>query len=903
MPAKPCASDLSMIETRGGTDASRPSAGSSRPRMVMVVDNRVVGDSRVEKSAKSAVEAGYETFIVGRAFLRAREESEFSGARLIRVPVQLDRNVHVWNRPRRGFTAPLAYASEAEYRHAVRMRQARTADRKARVLGLKGDIARASSLARLLIKCRLNLLRLSGRAHGVIFRIRAAQFRRATEKTRNPRGLFYDTRAWLWRRLAPGHMWRLLEPLHLDYEVAYGPVIDELEPDIIHAHDFRAIGVAVRAMWRARAAGRRVGVVYDAHEHVPGLVRSKEYVWSNDAHVAEYVKYADAVVTVSDELATVLKRHYRLRTTPSVVLNVPLAESEFTWPTPSIRDRLGLAADAPLIVHSGSIAVERGLDLVIKALPHIPDLHFAIVCLERNNLTQSYLELARELGVAERVHLARYVPSDQVATYLSSATIGCIPMTNQTEKHHVAAPTKFYEYLHARLPMVVSNTRVVADRVTNLGVGEVFRFEEPGTIVKAIQQVLVDLPRYQAAVAAADDVRREYSWEHQSDNLRRVWAEVNPAAMPTGGREVPARHGLLIGRLNSAGQGTAWTRALRRSYSGVVAESFAVEKPGGFGHGVDVLASASDFTSEYWQREFLERTKFRYSHVLVESLHSILPKLGNTTEQGLKMLERNRLGVGVVFHGSDIRDPDLHVELNPNSPFPLLIAAGQEAYVDALRHGARMRRDIAEWYGLPVFVSTPDLLDYVDRAWWLPVSIDMATWQTPAPVLERKRPVVLHAPSNELLKGSAEIDAVLNKLAERGIIEYRRIDRVTHSEMPDVLASVDIVIDQLHLGLYGVLACEAMAARRLVISEVGERIRRHVPVEVPIVEADDSTLEKRIEEVVSDPARFVGIAESGPHFVRRFHDGAYAARILGRWLGVASEADLDMLEREEKCRI
>jgi glycosyltransferase involved in cell wall biosynthesis len=871
--------------------------------MVMVVDNRVVGDSRVEKSARSAVEAGYETFIVGRAFLRAREDSEFSGARLIRVPVQLDRNVHVWNRPRRGITAPFAYASEAEYRHAVRMRQARIADRKARVLGLKGEIRDASSMGRLLIRSRLNLLRLSSRVRSVVFHIRAAQFRTATEKTRSPRGLFYDTRAWLWRRLAPGHMWRRLEPLHLDYEMAYGPVIDELQPDIIHAHDFRAIGVAVRAMWRARAAGRSVSVVYDAHEHVPGLVRSKEYVWSNDAHVAEYVRYADAVVTVSDQLADVLKRHYRLRTTPSVVLNVPLAKTRSTWPAPSIRDRLRLPDDVPLIVHSGSIATERGLDLVINALPHIADVHFAIICLERNNLAERYLELARELGVAERVHLARYVPSDQVATYLSSATIGCIPMTNQTEKHHVAAPTKFYEYLHARLPMVVSNTRVVADRVNSLGVGEVFRFEEPATIVEAIKKVLADLPRYRAAVAAADDARAEYSWEHQSDNLRQVWAEVNPSAEPRSGQEVPTRHGLLIGRVNSAGQGTAWTRALRRSYDEVIADSFAVEKPGGFGHGVDVLASASDFASEYWQREFLERTKFRYSHVLVESLHSILPELGSTIEQGLKLLERNQLGVGVVFHGSDIRDPDLHVKLNPSSPFPLLVAAGQDAYVDALRQGARMRRDIAEWYGLPVFVSTPDLLDYVDRAWWLPVSIDMATWLTSAPVLERKRPVVLHAPSNELLKGSAEIDTVLSKLAERDVIEYRRIGRITHAEMPEVLASVDIVVDQLHLGLYGVLACEAMAARRLVVSEVGERIRRHVPVEIPIVEVNDSTLEKRIEEIAGEPSRFVCLAESGPDFVRRFHDGAYASRVLGRWMGVASRADLEVLEREEMCRI
>jgi glycosyltransferase involved in cell wall biosynthesis len=874
-----------------------------RPRLVMIVDNRVVGDSRVEKSARTAVEAGYETYVIGRAFLSTLEESDFAGARLVRVPVTLDRNVHVWNRPRRGLTAPLAFSGHAEYQHAMLMQQARTADQKARILRLKSSVVRSAGWEKLAARARLDALRTGSKARALVFRLRAAQFRRGTEKAQNAGGVFYDTRARLWRWLAPGSMWRILEPLHLDYEMAYGPVIDDLAPDVIHAHDFRAIGIAVRAKWRAEAGGRRIGVVYDAHEHVPGLVRNKEFVLANDAHVAEYIPHVDAVVTVSPHLADELKRHYRLQTTPSVVLNVPMAEVKASWPAPDIRERLDLGADIPLIVHSGSVAPERGLDLVVKALPHIPDLHFAIVAGARTPLALSYLDLAAELRVADRVHLVRYVPSDQVASFLASATLACIPMTNRTEKHHVAAPTKFYEYLHARLPMVVSNTRVVADAVRRLGIGEVFRYDEPGAIVTAIRHVLADLPRYRAALEAAAEARREYSWEHQAEDLQRVWGNVNPSSLPLRHQEVEPRHGLLIGRVNSAGQAASWTGALKAAYPGVVADAFAVEKPGGFAHRADVLAAADVFGSENWQREFLERAKIRYSHVLVESLHALLPRLGTDVEAGLSLFERNQLRVGIVFHGSDIRDPELHRQLNPNSPFPLMDAAGHGEYLTALRDGARLRRDVAEWFGAPIFVSTPDLLDYVDPAWWLPVAIDAERWATTAPVLERDRPVVLHAPSNELLKGSQEIDEVLTRLADRHVIDYTRIGRASHGEMPALLASADIVVDQLHLGLYGVLACEAMAAGRLVISEVGERIRRRVPVGIPIVEVDHRTLEQRILEVASDPGRFVATADSGPDYIRRFHDGAHSARVLARWMGLATQGDLDALEKEGLCRI
>jgi hypothetical protein len=62
-------------------------------------------------------------------------------------------------------------------------------------------------------------------------------------------------------------------------------------------------------------------------------------------------------------------------------------------------------------------------------------------------------------------------------------------------------------------------------------------------------------------------------------------------------------------------------------------------------------------------------------------------------------------------------------------------------------------------------------------------------------------------------------------------------------------------------------------------------------------------LEQQIVQIASDPTGFVEVAEAGPRFVRRFHDGAYAARVLGRWLGVTDDEELAALERDDLCRI
>ena len=60
-----------------------------------------------------------------------------------------------------------------------------------------------------------------------------------------------------------------MHPEAIDIEIAFGDLIDRLEPDVVHAHDMHVIGVAARAAGRAKLRGKHLKVVYDAHEYVP----------------------------------------------------------------------------------------------------------------------------------------------------------------------------------------------------------------------------------------------------------------------------------------------------------------------------------------------------------------------------------------------------------------------------------------------------------------------------------------------------------------------------------------------------------------------------------------------------------------------------------------------------------
>jgi len=194
---------------------------------------------------------------------------------------------------------------------------------------------------------------------------------------------------------------------------------------------------------------------------------------------------------------------------------------------------------------------------------------------------------------------------------------------------------------------------------------------------------------------------------------------------------------------------------------------------------------------------------------------------------------------------------------------------------------------------VPSFVSTPDLLEFVPDATWLPVVVELDRWRAAAPdaPLARRRPVVVHAPSNAGLKGSELIAPTLARLHEEGVVDYRPVSGVPSAEMPGIFGAADIVLDQFSLGIYGVATCEALAAGRVVVSHVGDGARAHIRrttgLELPVVEARAHGLEATLREIVRERERFASVAADGPAFVEALHDGRRSAAALAPFLGVS----------------
>ena len=343
---------------------------------------------------------------------------------------------------------------------------------------------------------------------------------------------------------------------------------------------------------------------------------------------------------------------------------------------------------------------------------------------------------------------------------------------------------------------------------------------------------------------------------------------------------------VVIAPVNYAGQGTLWARALEEHRENTWAYAYAVEVPGGFAFPTDTEIPLHVYAgSRSWQDRQLA-TVSECSHVLIEAERQILGRRFKSLRAEVRELRSRGLNVAFLAHGTDVRVPTIH---RRESPWSLFHDPGY--YWQGEERMARANIAALKSLGGRVFVSTPDLKLFLPEARWCPTVIDTAKWfgAKEQHSGDREKPLVVHAPSKPLIKGTDLIEPALHRLADAGLIEYRRVVGVPSEKMPELYGEADIVLDQFRLGSYGVTAIEAMAAGCVVLGHITEATRETVlqesGLELPIVEATPDTIERVITELVTDRGRIHRLTAAGEEFVREVHSGKASARVLSEgWL-------------------
>ena len=295
------------------------------------------------------------------------------------------------------------------------------------------------------------------------------------------------------------------------FGLAARPKVESLLPEIIHAHDLATLPIGGSIALKIGAK-----LVYDSHELE--MHRNSSYPWLvwRWRHYLErnYIRRADAVITVSDSIADHLKKDYKIDR-PVVIMNAPDLENH-SPPGRSIRNVIGLGSDDILAVYVGSVTINRGLDLCVRALIHVPEVHLALVGPRRKATEDEILSLARDLGVRDRLYLIDPVKPNEIVSFISDANLSVLPIQNVCLSYYYCMPNKLLESVFAGLPVAVADLFELRRFVEKYGCGLVMDQTDPEDIARKIRQLATERETYRLSGEMLATLKATYSWSSRA---------------------------------------------------------------------------------------------------------------------------------------------------------------------------------------------------------------------------------------------------------------------------------------------------------------------------------------------------------------------------------------------------
>jgi glycogen synthase len=308
------------------------------------------------------------------------------------------------------------------------------------------------------------------------------------------------------------------------YRRAWSGLVEEIRPDVIHCHDHHGLSTAYAACDRAK-------VIYDSHEFANGKDVNSDSNESLRAYLTRYAPAADAVVTVSPALARALVTDLALSAPPLVLHNTPSMRDQ-RGPPYDLRTGIGLDSTTPLLVYTGGVSARRRLETPIGALRSLPGAHLAVIAVKH---PREVAEMAASLGLADRVHFPPPAPYDRLVSLIRTADVAVHPLDRYTNGD-VALPNKLFEYLHADLPMVVSDSPQMAAFVRTHRLGEVAPVDDSDAWAVALARVLAHPENYRGDPDDRSRLRREWSWETQEEALLALYERLTVGRDPASDR-------------------------------------------------------------------------------------------------------------------------------------------------------------------------------------------------------------------------------------------------------------------------------------------------------------------------------------------------------------------------------
>ncbi|WP_288954753.1 glycosyltransferase [uncultured Polaribacter sp.] len=258
---------------------------------------------------------------------------------------------------------------------------------------------------------------------------------------------------------------------------------------------------------------QRKKIVFDSHElfsEIPELETrpTVKKVWQTlEDRILPKLKNT---YTVCDSIAAYFNKKYT--TNFKVIKNAPISKkdsatrSSFSFPHKGKK----------IILYQGSVNIGRGLELMIDTMIFLDNHLFVII--GSGDIYENLKVYVRDKKLENKVYFLGKLPPNQLKELTPLADIGISLEEDIGLSYRYALPNKIFDYIQAKVPILVSDLPEMKEIVNNYNVGEIVLKRNSESLANQIKIMIGK--DYNLALEKA---KKELIWENESIKLLTIF--------------------------------------------------------------------------------------------------------------------------------------------------------------------------------------------------------------------------------------------------------------------------------------------------------------------------------------------------------------------------------------------
>lgn len=266
-----------------------------------------------------------------------------------------------------------------------------------------------------------------------------------------------------------------------------------------------------------------VELFYDTHEYFTEVPELKEGSFAKktwlkiERWIFPKLKH---VYTVNDSIANIYREKYKVDV--RVVRNIPV----LLEPVKVTRQELELPKEKKILLLQGAgINIDRGAEEMVLAMNYLSEDYLFLI-IGGGDVINVLRGMVKENSLEDKVHILGKIPYLELKKYTAVADLGLSMDKNTNLNYYYSLPNKLFDYIHAGIPVLVSDLIEIKRIVEEHQVGWVTPTHEPKEIAKKIEGIFANQSDYLEKKENIIEARLKLTWNNEEQVLKEIYSSL-----------------------------------------------------------------------------------------------------------------------------------------------------------------------------------------------------------------------------------------------------------------------------------------------------------------------------------------------------------------------------------------